>query len=182
VSDSRKLISVVVPAYNEGECVDELARRLKLVFDQMAEKYDFEVIIVENGSHDDTYEKLVKIHEADSRFTIIQLSRNFLMEGGMIAGLDHAKGDACVIMCADLQDPPELISDALRPRSSIGRSTSSPIPQFRAMPAISDLWIATSTRRSTPSPSAIGWFAPHGAGWAFDPSALSMSARRGSAA
>jgi dolichol-phosphate mannosyltransferase len=111
VSDSRKLISVVVPAYNEGECVDELARRLKLVFDQMAVKYDFEVIIVENGSHDDTYEKLVKIHEADSRFTIIQLSRNFLMEGGMIAGLDHAKGDACVIMCADLQDPPELIPD-----------------------------------------------------------------------
>ena len=111
MTDSKKLISVVVPAYNEGECVDELARRLKLVFDQMADKYDFEVIIVENGSHDDTYEKLIEIHEADPRFSVIQLSRNFLMEGGMIAGLQAATGDACVIMCADLQDPPELIPE-----------------------------------------------------------------------
>ena len=111
MTDSKKLISVVVPAYNEGECVDELARRLRLVFDQMSGNYDFEVIIVENGSHDDTYEKLIKIHEADSRFSVIQLSRNFLMEGGMIAGLQAATGDACVIMCADLQDPPELIPE-----------------------------------------------------------------------
>jgi glycosyltransferase involved in cell wall biosynthesis len=112
--DSRKLISIVVPAYNEGECVDELARRLSLVFEAERERYDFEVIIVENGSVDDTYEKLLRIREADPRFTVIQLSRNFLMEGGMIAGLDHAKGDACVIMCADLQDPPELIHEFLR--------------------------------------------------------------------
>jgi len=112
--DSRKLISIVVPAYNEGECVDELARRLSLVFEAERERYDFEVIIVENGSADDTYEKLLRIREADPRFTVIQLSRNFLMEGGMIAGLDHAKGDACVIMCADLQDPPELIHEFLR--------------------------------------------------------------------
>ncbi len=107
----KQLISIVVPAYNEGECVDELARRLRLVFDQLQARYDFEVIIVENGSADDTYEKLLKIHEADPRFSVIQLSRNFLMEGGMIAGLDHARGDACVIMCADLQDPPELIPE-----------------------------------------------------------------------
>ena len=105
----RQLISVVVPAYNEGECVDELARRLRLVFDQLADRYDFEVVIVENGSADDTYEKLMRIRDADERFKVIQLSRNFLMEGGMIAGLDHVHGDACVIMCADLQDPPELI-------------------------------------------------------------------------
>ena len=112
--DSRKLISIVVPAYNEGECVDELARRLCLVFEAERERYDFEVVIVENGSADDTYEKLLRIREADPRFNVIQLSRNFLMEGGMIAGLDHAKGDACVIMCADLQDPPELIHEFLR--------------------------------------------------------------------
>lgn len=112
--DDRRLISIVVPAYNEGECVDELARRLRLVFDQEAERYDFEVVIVENGSADDTYEKLLRIHEADPRFRVIQLSRNFLMEGGMIAGLDHVRGDACVIMCADLQDPPELIPEFLR--------------------------------------------------------------------
>lgn len=110
----KRLISVVVPAYNEGECVDELARRLSLVFDQLSDRYDFEVIIVENGSVDDTYEKLVRIHERDRRFSVIQLSRNFLMEGGMIAGLQAARGDACVIMCADLQDPPELIPEFIR--------------------------------------------------------------------
>ena len=110
----KRLISIVVPAYNEGECVDELARRLRMIFDQESERYEFEVVIVENGSVDDTYEKLLRIHAADPRFRVIQLSRNFLMEGGMIAGLDHVEGDACVIMCADLQDPPELIPEFLR--------------------------------------------------------------------
>ncbi len=114
MTNSNKLISVVVPAYNEGECVDELARRLMKVFEVESDRYDFEVIIVENGSSDDTYEKLLQIRQGDSRFNVIQLSRNFLMEGGMIAGLDHAKGDACVVMCADLQDPPELIHKFLR--------------------------------------------------------------------
>ncbi len=102
-------ISVVIPAYNEEDCVDELARRLTGAFDQLGPRYDFEAIIVENGSRDSTFEKLVAIAEGDNRFTIVQLSRNFLMEGGMIAGLDRATGDAAIIMSADLQDPPELI-------------------------------------------------------------------------
>jgi dolichol-phosphate mannosyltransferase len=111
VSTARPLISVVVPAYNEEDCLDELARRLQGVFSQLAEQYDFEVILVENGSTDATYEKAIRIREADPRFKILQTSRNFRMEGGMIAGLDHARGDAAVIMCADLQDPPELIPE-----------------------------------------------------------------------
>ena len=107
-SGSGKLISVVVPAYNESACIDELARRLQAVFDALGE-YDFEAIIVENGSEDDTFEKLLKIHESDPRFRILQLSRNFRMDGGITAGLTQARGDAVVIMTADLQDPPELI-------------------------------------------------------------------------
>ena len=106
----KKLISIVVPAYNEGKCVDELARRLRLVFDQFADRYDFEAIIVENGSLDDTYERLLAIRQADPRFKIVQLQRNFHMEGGLCAGLAQAKGDACVVMAGDLQDPPELIA------------------------------------------------------------------------
>ena len=102
-------ISIVIPAYNEEECVDELARRLDAVFAELGPRYEFEAIIVENGSYDATFEKLVAIAEADSRYTVVQLSRNFLMEGGMIAGLDRATGDAALIMSADLQDPPELI-------------------------------------------------------------------------
>ena len=102
-------ISIVIPAYNEEGCVDELARRLQDVFAGIGPRYDFEAIIVENGSVDGTFERLQAIAGADERFTIVQLSRNFLMEGGMIAGLDRARGDAAVIMSADLQDPPELI-------------------------------------------------------------------------
>lgn len=113
VAPERRLISVVVPAYNESDCVDELARRLQAV---MASEptYDFEILIVENGSTDDTWEKLSSIHEADPRFKIIQLARNFRMDGGLTAGLAHATGDAAVVMTADLQDPPELIPAFLR--------------------------------------------------------------------
>ncbi|NUU16779.1 glycosyltransferase family 2 protein [Cellulomonas humilata] len=110
----RKLISVVIPAYNESDCVDELARRLADVADGEKDQYDFEVIIVENGSQDDTWEKLQKIHADDGRFKILQLARNFKMDGGLTAGLAFATGDACVVMTADLQDPPELIPEFLR--------------------------------------------------------------------
>jgi polyisoprenyl-phosphate glycosyltransferase len=104
-----RLISIVVPAYNESECVDELAARLQAVFAPLAPRYDFEAIIVENGSADDTYEKLLAIRARDPRFKIVRLSRNFGAEGGATAGLLHATGDAAVLMCADLQDPPEVI-------------------------------------------------------------------------
>nr|WP_246280611.1 glycosyltransferase family 2 protein [Cellulomonas humilata] len=108
------MISVVIPAYNESDCVDELARRLADVADGEKDQYDFEVIIVENGSQDDTWEKLQKIHADDGRFKILQLARNFKMDGGLTAGLAFATGDACVVMTADLQDPPELIPEFLR--------------------------------------------------------------------
>lgn len=110
---TKKLVSIVVPAYNEEACVEELARRLKTIFDSEP-SYEFEVVIVENGSSDRTYELLRKIHEDDPRFKVVQLARNFRMDGGITAGLDYVRGDACVIMTADLQDPPELIPKFLR--------------------------------------------------------------------
>jgi dolichol-phosphate mannosyltransferase len=110
---NKRLISIVVPAYNESDCVEELARRLKSVFD-MEPNYEFECVIIENGSEDDTFVKLEKIHNSDSRFKIVQLSRNFRMDGGLTAGLSLVKGDACVLMTADLQDPPELIPEFIR--------------------------------------------------------------------
>jgi glycosyltransferase involved in cell wall biosynthesis len=109
----KKLISIVVPAYNEEDCVDELCARLANVFE--AEKnYDFEAYIIENGSIDSTWERLVAINKKDGRFKIIKLSRNFRMDGGITAGLDYIVGDACVIMTADLQDPPEFIHEMIR--------------------------------------------------------------------
>ena len=110
---SKKLISLIIPAYNEEDCVDELFNRLDAVF-ATEPQYDFEVVIVENGSIDSTWVKLHAIAEKDSRFKILKLSRNFRMDGGLTAGLDFIKGDACVLMTADLQDPPELIPQFLR--------------------------------------------------------------------
>ena len=110
---SKKLISLIIPAYNEEECVDELFTRLKNIF-ETEPQYDFEVVIVENGSLDSTWAKLQNIAGQDSRFKILKLSRNFRMDGGLTAGLDYIKGDACVLMTADLQDPPELIPQFLR--------------------------------------------------------------------
>ena len=103
-------ISIVVPAYNEAGCVEELGRRLQNVF-KLRSDLAFEVIIVENGSSDGTIEKLLRLHSQDSRFKIVQLSRNFGCDNGMSAGLEFITGDACVLMTADLQDPPEMILD-----------------------------------------------------------------------
>lgn len=108
MTTGKKLISIVIPAYNEEDCVEELARQLTGVMHEL-DKYDFEVLIVENGSKDATWSLLQKIAATDQRFKPIRLSRNFGMDGGVTAGLELATGDACVIMTADLQDPPELI-------------------------------------------------------------------------
>jgi dolichol-phosphate mannosyltransferase len=109
----KKLISVVIPAYNEEDCIEELANRLDLLI-QKENNYMWEIFIVENGSTDSTWEKLKKVTETNSNFKIIKLSRNFRMDGGLTAGLEYIKGDACVLMTADLQDPPEMISEFLR--------------------------------------------------------------------
>lgn len=109
----KRLISIVIPAFNEEAVLDELGRRLHEV--TVANSgYDFEVIIVENGSSDSTFQKLVQMHFDDPRFKVVQLSRNFGYEGAITAGLRYAKGDAAVIMCADLQDPPEMITQFIK--------------------------------------------------------------------
>lgn len=109
-SAGKKLISVVVPAWNEIEVIDELTSRLTELMGRQT-KYDFEVIIVENGSWDGSWERLQEIRNADARFKNVQLSRNFMADGGVMAGLNLASGDAAVVMNADLQDPPELVDE-----------------------------------------------------------------------
>jgi dolichol-phosphate mannosyltransferase len=108
-----KSVSIIIPAYNEADCVEELTSRLKQLF-KLEEGYRWEVIIVENGSTDQTWAKLKLIGESDERFKLLKLSRNFRMDGGLTAGLDFVNSDACVLMTADLQDPPEMISIFLR--------------------------------------------------------------------
>ena len=109
----RKLISVVFSAYNEDGNIQELARQLKEVFD-VNKEYDFEVIMVDNGSTDATFEKMFSVREMDKRFKIVQLSRTFGMDRGVTAGLGRAKGEAAIIMTANLQDTPSLITQFIK--------------------------------------------------------------------
>lgn len=106
----KRKISIVTPVYNEQESLERLAESLKSIFDKHSD-YDFEVVMIENGSFDRSWEIAKKIHQEDSRFKVLRLSRNFRMDGGLTAGLHYITGDAAVLMASDLQDPPELISE-----------------------------------------------------------------------
>ena len=103
-----KQISIIVPFYNEGDGVEGFYQALNPIMDKM-EEIDFEIICIDDGSRDDTLKKLISISKLDSRFKIIELSRNFGKEAALTAGIDAAIGDAVIPIDADLQDPPSLI-------------------------------------------------------------------------
>ena len=103
----QPLLSVVVPAYNEQDVLPEFHRRLATVLDSIP--MDVEVLYVNDGSTDHTLNLLRAFQQEDPRVTILDLSRNFGKELALTAGLDHASGDAVVVIDADLQDPPEVI-------------------------------------------------------------------------
>jgi glycosyltransferase involved in cell wall biosynthesis len=105
-------LSVVVPVFNEQEVLPEFHRRLAAVLDALP--VQAEIVYVNDGSRDGTMALLSGLHRTDPRVAVVDLSRNFGKEIAMSAGLDHAGGDAVVVIDADLQDPPELIPDMLR--------------------------------------------------------------------
>ena len=107
-----KTITLLIPAYNEQEVLEPLFERLDTLA-KSAKHYQFEFLFVNDGSRDDTLEIIKQRAEKDSRISYINLSRNFGKEIAMIAGIDHVKGDAMVILDADLQDPPELIPEMI---------------------------------------------------------------------
>lgn len=105
-----KLISIVVPVYNEEVVIPELISELKR-FAKKTQAYNFEFITVEHGSSDRSFAMLVKNASVDKRFKVLQLAKNVGCDGGLSAGMTHAQGDACVIVMADLQEPIDLITD-----------------------------------------------------------------------
>jgi len=107
-SNSQKLISVIVPAYNEEEVIRIFHQRLIATINSQDD--DFEIIYVNDGSTDSTAELLRQFCNDDKRVGFIDLSRNFGKEIAMTSGIDHARGDAVIVIDADLQDPPELIA------------------------------------------------------------------------
>jgi polyisoprenyl-phosphate glycosyltransferase len=107
-----KNISILIPAYNEEEVLYSLYYRLIKVIDSLPD-YFFEILFVNDGSHDNTLNIIKDLREEDLRISYVNLSRNFGKETAMIAGLDYAQGDAVIILDADLQDPPELIPEMI---------------------------------------------------------------------
>ena len=106
------LLSVIVPAFNEAEVLPEFHRRLSQTM--LGMDLDSEIIYVNDGSKDATLDILRALQKGDSSVSIVDLSRNFGKEIAMTAGLDHASGDAVVVIDADLQDPPELIPELVK--------------------------------------------------------------------
>ncbi|WP_174728978.1 glycosyltransferase family 2 protein [Mesobacillus harenae] len=107
-----RTISILIPCYNEQEVLHDLYDRLSMVMRKI-DNYNFEVLFINDGSKDRTLDIIKSLRDFDKRISYVDLSRNFGKETAMIAGLDYAKGDAVVILDADLQDPPELISEMI---------------------------------------------------------------------
>lgn len=108
-----KRITILVPCYNEQDSLPALSDALKSLMGQLPQ-YDWEVLLVNDGSKDNTISIIKEIRKEDKRFCYVDLSRNFGKENAMLAGFDYATGDAVVIMDADLQHPPSVIPEMLK--------------------------------------------------------------------
>lgn len=106
---ARPLVSLVVPFYNESAGVETFQAAITATIDAI-ESVEFEIVCVDDGSRDDTLPRLLAMIARDSRFRVIELSRNFGKEAALTAGIEAARGSAIIPMDADLQDPPHLIT------------------------------------------------------------------------
>lgn len=143
-----KRISLVVPFYNESEGVDAFYQAIHPVLDALP-AYSFEVVCIDDGSRDDTLERLIAYKDIDPRLIVLELSRNFGKESAMTAGLHIARGDAAIVLDADLQDPPELIGRML----ALWESSSADMVLAKRADRSSDGWLKRL--------SALGFYKLH---------------------
>lgn len=151
-------VSLIAPMYNESEGIDQFFHVVTPILNQISEHW--EIICVNDGSKDDTLDKLLGHHERDPRIKIINFSRNFGKEAGTTAGIDFSKGKAVIPIDADLQDPPELILEmvekwregykvVLATRKERGEDTwlkrSSALMFYRIISAMSEVDIPKNT-------------------------------------
>lgn len=111
---ARKLISIVVPVYNEEGNVEPLYEAVKAVFDPVADRYEYELVFTDNHSEDRTFAELSGLAARDPRVRVFRFSRNFGFQRSIYTGYMQARGDAAVQIDCDLQDPPALILEFLR--------------------------------------------------------------------
>lgn len=108
-----KKVTILIPCYNEQESLYALYDALKELMDKLRQ-YQWEILIVNDGSKDNSINIIKTLREKDKRICFVNLSRNFGKENAMLAGFDYATGDCMVIMDADLQHPPHVISEMLK--------------------------------------------------------------------
>ena len=128
-------ISVVIPFYNEERMIEKMYSELVHVLNQQT-KEEFEIILIDDGSKDKTFEKILEIAKNDDRVRYLSFSRNFGKEAGTIAGLQYATGEAVILMDGDLQHPPALVPQMIKAYREgydvvSGRRTRTGESQFR---------------------------------------------------
>ena len=107
----RKTLDIIVPVYNEEECINKTVERLISVRENLFTELDVNFIFVDDGSKDKSFEILEELANKTPFIKVLSFSRNFGHQFAVSAGLDHSTGDYVAIIDADLQDPPELIKD-----------------------------------------------------------------------
>jgi glycosyltransferase involved in cell wall biosynthesis len=135
----QKLISIVIPVLNEAGTLDALIKRVTAVLGQLSERW--EILFIDDGSTDETLARLRAIHDGDPRIAAISFSRNFGKELAIAAGLSYVRGDAAIIIDADLQHPPEVMLQFVEKwrqgydivyGDRVDRSTDGPFRKFYA--------------------------------------------------
>ncbi len=104
----KKLVTYIFPIYNESGNIELLYETMSELLAQRAADYEFELLFINDGSRDDSLEKLYALQKQDDRVVVINFARNFGHQLAVTAGLDHAHGDAVIIMDSDMQDPPKV--------------------------------------------------------------------------
>ena len=112
VSKPSLVLSVIIPAHNESQGIEGAVKQITTILTECVNN-DWEIIVVDDGSADDTYSKVTQLSQSDARVKGIRLSRNFGKENALLAGLDYAIGSAVITLDADLQHPPSFIPDML---------------------------------------------------------------------
>lgn len=114
MTQQKKLISLVIPVFNEEENIFPLYEAVVPIINECADRYDFELVFTDNHSVDSTFAKLSKLRELDQRVRVFRFSRNFGYQKSILTGYLKARGDALIQLDCDLQDPPELIPEFLK--------------------------------------------------------------------
>lgn len=109
----KKKVTILLPAYNEEASFTLITQCMSQVIEENPD-YDWEFLLVNDGSTDNTLQQMIRLHESDAHYSYLDLSRNYGKEIAMMAGFDYATGDALIIMDADMQHPVSVISEMLK--------------------------------------------------------------------